>query len=182
MGLFRKKDDTAEQLRGLHGQLQEMADRLDRSESEKLVLIEQIDRLADENKQLGSRIDDVSSLEETVEEQRARLADLALVAAALHGDESLRSQLGKVAERMSALDGRVDQISTELVNQLDELGGELDALGRAVEVNDVGQIRTKLDDITSGQERLANEQARYEIQFRQDLAEAAERFRRPGNR
>jgi hypothetical protein len=30
-------------------------------------------------------------------------------------------------------------------------------------------------------ERLAAEQARYQIQFRQDLAELAERIRRPGS-
>ena len=166
MGLFRKNNDNAEQLQNLREQIQAMAERIDQSEAEKVVLREC-----------------VSGLEETVEEQRARLADLAMVATSLHGeDDTVRSQLGQVAERMSALDGRVGQISQELVNQLDELGGELDALGRAVEANDVSEIRTKLDDLSSGQARLANEQARYEIKFREDLAEVAERLRRPDAR
>lgn len=165
MGLFRKKDDSVEQIRGLRDELEAMAQRLDRSEAEKEVLVEH-----------------VSSLEATIDEQRDRLADLALVTTSVHGDESLRSQIGKVAERMGALDGRVNQISTELVNQLDELGGELDALGRAIDANDVTAIEAKLDAVATGQTRLANEQARYEIKFREDLAEVAERLRRPSTR
>lgn len=166
MGLFRKNNDHAEQLQSLREQIEAMAERVDRSEAEKVVLREQ-----------------VSSLEETIEEQRARLADLALVATSLHGaEDDVRSKLGSITEHMGALDGRVTQISTEFVNQLDELGGELDALGRAVEANDVSEIRARLDDVASGQTRLANEQARYEIRFREDLAEVAERLRRPGSR
>ena len=37
-----------------------------------------------------------------------------------------------------------------------------------------------MDDVLGSTERLAAEQARYEIQFRADLAELAERLRRPG--
>ena len=45
----------------------------------------------------------------------------------------------------------------------------------------IEELTTQLADVTGGQERLANEQARYAIQFREDLAELADRLRRPGS-
>lgn len=154
-----------------------------------------------------ARVDDVearlasqvSALSATVEEQRVLLADLALVAkdtaektaavaesAATDStpdrplDEELRIQVGQIAEKMTALDGRVMQVSVELTNQLTELSSELDAVHERG--GDVISIEQRLEAITSGQTQLANEQARYEIQFRNDLAELVERLRRPGPR
>ncbi|WP_041297932.1 hypothetical protein [Ilumatobacter coccineus] len=138
----------------------------------------------------------VAALAATVEEQRLHLADLALVAkdtaekaAAIESadtdhtppravDDELRLQIGQIAEKMSALDVRVTQISVELANQLTELSSDLDAVNERG--GDTAAIEQRLDEITSGQTRLANEQARYEIQFRNDLAELVERLRRPG--
>ncbi len=57
---------------------------------------------------------------------------------------------------------RVTSVSTELANQLTEIGDDIEPMHESAE-------------------RLAAEQARYQIQFRQDLAELAERIRRPGN-
>jgi len=42
------------------------------------------------------------------------------------------------------------------------------------------RLDAAIDDVLDTTERLAAEQARYEIQFRADLAELAERIRRPG--
>lgn len=208
MGLFRRKSD-AEHLVKMQDQLQSMADRLDRADDDKAELQSRLDRLTTSvttpptepppepppppstppppspETEFGARLE---TLADTVEEQRARLADLALVAtdasekaaAAPAPDEEVRAQLAEIVERMTAIDGRVDQISVELTNQLSELSNELDALQRRDDGPDLSALDGRLDDITSGQERLANEQARYQIRFREDLAELADRIRRPG--
>lgn len=80
--------------------------------------------------------------------------------------DDLTARLSRLAERVDALDARVTSISTELANQLAELGSEADAASAAAET------------IRAGQTRLANEQARYQIAFRHELAELAERLRR----
>ena len=41
------------------------------------------------------------------------------------------------------------------------------------------KLGIELDEVRANAERLAMEQARYEIKFRQDLAELADRLRRP---
>jgi hypothetical protein len=41
------------------------------------------------------------------------------------------------------------------------------------------KLGIELDEVRTSAERLAMEQARYEIRFRQDLAELADRIRRP---
>ena len=88
-------------------------------------------------------------------------------------------QLGQLAEKVAALDSRVNQVSLELTNQLTELSTDLDrASGQADSSELIDRINAQLDDITGGQERLANEQARYAIQFRSDLAELADRLKR----
>ena len=82
-----------------------------------------------------------------------------------------------LAAQMAALDARVTSVSTELANQLTELGHELDAIGgldglgkpngHAVTEEVVGELR-------QGQVKLASEQVRYQIAFREDLARLAE--------
>ena len=84
-------------------------------------------------------------------------------------DEQRR--IAELVARLDAIDARVTAVSTELANQLNELGGELDALAARPDDGAVEQLRT-------GQVRLASEQARYQIAFRQDLAELAETLRR----
>jgi hypothetical protein len=94
---------------------------------------------------------------------------------------------------MTAVDGRVTSVSTELANQLTELSSDIDAVGRQssgdggaldaaeIEARLGERLDTAIDDVLDTTERLAAEQARYEIQFRADLAELAERYRRPGS-
>ena len=113
------------------------------------------------------------------------------------GDDvaALREQLDAITEQMTAMDGRVTSVSAELANQLTELSRDIDELNRraaepadgAAEV-DTAELEARLaerldaaiDDVLDTTEKLAAEQARYEIQFRADLAEVAERLRRPG--
>lgn len=109
-----------------------------------------------------------------------------------HGDE-LRSQIGQLAERMTSndtearavrehmalLDQRLTNVSTELANQIGELGRDIDGLGQRVpEIVDGSVSDEVVDALRGGQVKLANEQARYEIAFRQDLADLAEQLRR----
>ena len=94
-----------------------------------------------------------------------RTNDLSLVTAAANG----------LDQRITAIDTRLTQMTAELSNQLHELGGDLETLSRrehqpvAVEA---------LDELRVSQTRIANEQARYQIAFRQDLAAIAEQLRK----
>ena len=120
---------------------------------------------------------------------------------------ALRQQLTDVTERVSGMDTRVTSISTELANQLTELSRDIDELNRRsqeaadaaataggsddemsasadidtteIEARLAERLDAAIDDVLDTTERLAAEQARYEIQFRADLAELAERLRRP---
>lgn len=75
--------------------------------------------------------------------------------------ERLTSAEQRIDQRIDQLDIRITSISTELANQLTEIGNDIEPMHDSAE-------------------RLAAEQARYQIQFREDLAELAERIRRPG--
>ena len=93
------------------------------------------------------------------------------------------------AEQLAAMHDRLQNVSTELANQLSELGRDLDALteqqaaaasnGSADPHTNGNAVSDELvEALRAGQVRLANEQARYEIAFRADLAELAERIQR----
>ena len=136
-------------------------------------------------------------------QQQQHLADVALVAtdasertdvalselrefadngAAPQRDAEFRSQLGQLAEKVGSVDARVNQVSLELTNQITELSGDLDrASAQADALEMIQSLTARVEDVTGGQERLASEQARYAIQFREDLAELADRLRRPRN-
>jgi tetrahydromethanopterin S-methyltransferase subunit G len=104
------------------------------------------------------------------------------------------SELADLRERIEALHGRVGDvdtritsISTELANQLAELSRDVDTLNQQATSTTSSDVRAAIDadavagavdEIRTAQERLANEQARYQIAFRHDLAELAERLRR----
>jgi chromosome segregation ATPase len=97
--------------------------------------------------------------------------------------DELRARIDEVLTRLDAVDGRVTAVSTELARQLDELSGEIEALGEQADHGDgdaPAVTAEQLDALRDAQTRLANEQARYQIAFRADLAELAERIRRPG--
>ncbi len=108
----------------------------------------------------------------------------------------LRDQLDNLARQTSSIDERVTSVSMELANQLTELSSDIDELQRRssepvsagtadsdtteLEARIAERLDAAMDDMLDSTERLAAEQARYEIQFRADLAELAERLRRPG--
>ena len=100
-------------------------------------------------------------------------SELALLRDAMATHDTSCSTL---AARVAEIDARVTSVSTELANQLTELGHDIDALGtRADGDGDRDQV---LAEIRGGQVRLANEQARYQLAFREDLAALADEVRR----
>ena len=68
-------------------------------------------------------------------------------------------------------------MSTELANQLTELGHDIDALNARPPGD--GEMPAAVTELRDGQVRLANEQARYQIAFREDLARLASDLKRP---
>lgn len=77
--------------------------------------------------------------------------------------------------RIGILDSRLSAMTTELTHQLHELGSEIETL---VNSRDESSAQQAIEHLRTSQTRIANEQARYEIAFRQDLAELAELIRR----
>jgi capsule polysaccharide export protein KpsE/RkpR len=78
-------------------------------------------------------------------------------------------------QKFSVLDQRITTMTTELSHQLHELGTEIESL---TNVSQDTASREALEQLRVNQIRIANEQARYEIAFRQDLAEIIEQIRR----
>lgn len=77
--------------------------------------------------------------------------------------------------KISVIDQRVTKMTTELSHQIHELGSEIESLTKSSQDN---ASREALEQLRVNQIRIANEQARYEIAFRQDLAELVEQIRR----
>ena len=78
-------------------------------------------------------------------------------------------------QKISDIDQRVTKMTTELSHQIHELGSEIESLTKSSQDN---ASREALEQLRVNQIRIANEQARYEIAFRQDLAELVEQIRR----
>lgn len=154
--------------------------------------------------QLGSLRDRISELSNETEDRRAAAlaatgdADLRdrvnSIADRISSNEGLAAQIAQLAERVAAndtttrqateqvasIEQRLNSVSTELANQVSELGRDIDGL--AAQSNQVagGNVSDEvIDSLKQSQVKLAAEQARYEIAFRQDLAALAEQVRRP---
>lgn len=91
---------------------------------------------------------------------------------------ALHQQMTAFGDRIDGVDARLVTISRELALQIDELSGELDQ--RLANDADAGdeEIVALLDELRGAQERLAAEQARYQIAFRSDLADLADQLTR----
>ncbi len=87
--------------------------------------------------------------------------------------EQLTASIQRLTERLNEVDQRISSISTELANQITELSDDIGALGGNKPATD-----EVVDELRTAQTDLAAEQARYQIAFRQDLAELADRLRR----
>jgi len=120
-----------------------------------------------------------SRSKKTHESIAALTADMATLRAELHAhveqlaaEKSLRND---IANRLTVLEGRVTGMGAELSRQMHELSDEIEHLVNASNNNENDAVIAQL---RISQSRLATEQARYEIAFRQDLATLAEMLRR----
>lgn len=110
-----------------------------------------------------------------------RLTDLITELAS--SQSTTASHVDDISERLGRLDARIAQVGHEVTHQLGELSGDIDALGRRAdtlndEIGRLGGLPETVEEVRADQARLANEQARYEIAFRQDLAEIVDQFQR----
>jgi hypothetical protein len=85
-------------------------------------------------------------------------------------DEEKRANR-ETAERLNLIEGRLMSMGNELAHQLHEMGNEIEKLATRESDGQVGEL---VNALKSAQVRLAQEQARYEIAFRQDLAALAD--------
>lgn len=199
MGIFTK---TAKQqdLDSLQAELAALRERLDTAETAKRTLEARLAELDSTTRQLAqkpapppdpalvSRLDSLTGkvmvIEQSAAQAAAGMADIAQLAERLAAnDAAVRAN----TEQLGALEQRITSVSIELANQINELGSDIDALaslpaGSTAGGSEPGSISTLsdevLDALRSAQVRLASEQARYEIAFREDLAALAEQIRR----
>jgi predicted nucleic acid-binding Zn-ribbon protein len=86
----------------------------------------------------------------------------------------LTASINTLEQRLTLFDQRLSATSAEMSNQLHELGNEIQAL---IDKQEDPASLAALEQLRINQTRIANEQARYEIAFRQDLAMLAEIIR-----
>src|SRR6188508_1875588 len=158
MGIFKKRADPAE-LEAIKADIAAMAARLDRSDADK--------------DELGSRVHSLTTKLETPatpatptppppppEPPKPAITEADL--------DILRARLQRLSDRLDAVDARITSISTELANQITELSGDVESIAKEHPPTD--DIVMEMRD---AQVKLANEQARYQIAFREDLADLA---------
>jgi hypothetical protein len=163
MGLFKRRSDEPDELERLRTGLGELRERLDESDAAKVVLGDKIRTLTE---RMETPITAPPREPPTPSAPTVDAAEL----------EAVRAQIARLTVRLEALDRRITTISTELANQLGELSDDIDTLGKRTEADAIDEAT--LVELRGAQTRLASEQARYQIAFRQDLAEIAERWRR----
>lgn len=161
MGLFKKRTTDPSEIERLKSEMAAMSARLDAADSHKA--------------QLGAQVHGLASRLDTSTASPASVATPVVAFEPAELDK-LRALIQRVSDRVTELDGRVTSISTELANQLNEISADIDERPASadVEPSDAGFI----DVLRGAQVRLANEQARFQIAFRHDLAELADRFTR----
>ncbi len=81
-----------------------------------------------------------------------------------------KQSLVALLEQFAAMESRITGMGSELSRQLHELGTDIEKLQQHIENDTVGDT---VQTLKTAQVRLATEQARYEITFRQDLAALA---------
>ena len=165
MGLFKRRTEDPGEIEQLRAGLGELRERLEESDAVKA--------------ELGSKISSLTDRFDTpiTTPLPAPPSPSALSSPVAHDDlDAIRTQIARLTVRLEALDRRITTISTELANQLGELSDDIETLGKRSEAEAIDEAT--IIDLRDSQIRLANEQARYQISFREDLAEIAERWRR----
>ena len=100
-------------------------------------------------------------------------ATVSTIAARIDDIDAVTARVETIAVRIDQLDARITSISNELANQITELSGDIEGLTTGDE-----PASEVVDHLHDTQVKLANEQARYQIAFRQDLAQLADFLKR----
>jgi DNA repair exonuclease SbcCD ATPase subunit len=158
MGWFRKTPKNAEELAQVKQEMDKLREAMDRHDIQATALTNTLNSQPD----LPALVGRIDALDTT-------LAD--------RNDAAVTAQLDQISKRLDDLDARITSVSTELANQISELGGEIDTLQKRAEAEPMAD--EVADSLRDSQERLASEQARYQIAFREDLARLAEQLKRP---
>ena len=93
-----------------------------------------------------------------------------LVESAAHQANAERDAMAALVLQVAAMESRITGMGSELSRQLHELGTDIEKIQQHVDDDTVSET---VNALRSAQIRLATEQARYEISFRQDLAALA---------
>lgn len=162
MGLFKKRSTDPAELDQIKSEIASMAARLEATDAAKAALSSQIAGIAGTVDRLDTPVEPTPD---------------AAPPATQHDIDVVNAKIERLAARLDSVDERITAISTELANQLTELSGDIETIGsqQPMSVDEVDEV---VEQIRDAQTRLANEQARYQISFRQDLADVAERLRR----
>ena len=191
--------DASEQVR------RELESRIQSIDVTTLSLLNRTSGLDDLSRRVGE-VDALKLQVAEVEVIKRQVAHLDAVNAKIASLDELNSKLSDLAERVTVsaddarqakdqtatLHERISNVSHELANQLGELSREIDGLsGRGTTPSmppplpapanfEPSQLVADelVSQLRSSQIKLANEQARYEIAFRQDLAKLAEQVKR----
>jgi hypothetical protein len=186
MGLFKKKATDPGEIERLKADIAVMAARLDKADADK-------HELGTAVRGIVTRLDTPTTPPPPPPEPQKPAVTEADV-------DMLRARLQRLNDRIDQIDARITSIATELANQINELAGEVGTLtvaanqpawGESDDEDDedaaaqaaaaaalAGAAEAIAIEIRDAQVKLANEQARYQIAFRQDLAELAERLKK----
>ena len=158
MGWFRKTPKTAAELAEVKQELDRLREAIERHDIRASALTDTLSSQPD----LPALVGRIDALDTSIADRN---------------DDAVTAQLDQISKRLDDIDARVTSVSTELANQISELGGEIDALQKRAEAEPMADEVADL--LRDSQERLASEQARYQIAFREDLARLAEQLKRP---
>ena len=155
-----------------HGSAQSARQTAD-SVAEQVALVAAIGRGAAEGQVSRAAADEIAQVTQAaLAEQATQLAQLAERVAATDAAARLAT------EQVGGIDQRLSNVSTELANQISELGRDIDSLADQPAAAASGITDETIEALRTSQVKLAGEQARYEIAFREDLATLAEQIRR----
>lgn len=117
---------------------------------------------------------ELASLRQQVDDLTSQLQDI------VKRDSESHRTAQDVATRIGAVEARITQVGAEIANQLGELSGDIEGLDRRTSAlaEGIGSLPEDVEILRHDQEELAREQARYQIAFRQDLADAIEVLQR----
>jgi len=203
MGLFKKRPKDPSEIERLKTEIASMAARLDAADAarsgkhqlsdqvqghtarldtpleppppppETTVDPDEFQAIVDQVSDIATRMDGQTPVElpePTVSPDELEAINLRVLANAERFSElnGVTARIHTLTVRLDLIDARVTSISNELANQITELSSDIEALNGGDPESDV------IDQLRDTQIKLANEQARYQIAFRHDLAHLAD--------